>query len=113
MKELLENCFDAGSDWYKAMSNMSYDISFEEWYQQNNVNIDNYIEQYLKDNYPTLHQSFVVAKLAKQYDIKVVPKGEGNEEEFIEQLKQILIVSNHPIGSTYIPVNQPQPHNKW
>lgn len=37
-----------------------------------------------------LKDTFTILKLAKQYGIEVVPKGEGNELEFIEQLKETL-----------------------
>lgn len=77
MKELLELAYNDGY----ARSWDENQVSFEQWYEQNQSKIDDAIEQHIKDNYPTLHSAFVIAKLAKQYAIEVVPKSEGNEQD--------------------------------
>lgn len=78
MKELLEKVYNQGqSNGVRPHPNKS----FEYWFNKHKDQIDDAILNHIKDNYPTLHSAFVVAKLAKQYDIEVVPKGEGNEQD--------------------------------
>lgn len=47
MKDLLEQVFDAGSDWYEGMSNLGNPISFEQWYEQNKSKINDTVKQHL------------------------------------------------------------------
>ena len=70
MKDLLENLFMSSLDYYTSKGIDG--ISFNEWYEQNQSKIDDAVLNHIKDNYPTLYSAFVIAKLAKQYDIQVV-----------------------------------------
>ena len=71
---------DCGKQQTKIVGNHVLLIPFEEWYEQNKSKIDDAILNHIKDNYPTLHSAFVIAKLAKQYDVEIVPVGEVMQE---------------------------------
>jgi len=73
MKELLESFFNAGGEYSTdGMFDSTKSPTFEQWYEQNESKIDDAVLNHIKDNYPTLYSAFVIAKLAKQYDIQVV-----------------------------------------